>query len=62
MIVTIEIGDPPQPSIPYTPEDKFVPENSRLERYPTLCINLYYFKFLSKLFSNYLCDVVHVTF
>ena len=30
MTVTIEIGDPPQPSIPYTPEDKFVPENSRL--------------------------------
>lgn len=29
MTITIEIGDPPQPIIPYTPEDKFVPENSR---------------------------------
>ena len=34
MTVTIEIGDPPQPSIPYTPEDKFVPENSRLVNTP----------------------------
>ncbi len=29
MTVTIEIGDPPQPHIPYTPEDKYVPGNSR---------------------------------
>ena len=29
MSVTIEIGDPPQPHIPYSPEGKFVPKNSR---------------------------------
>lgn len=45
MTVTIEIGDPPQPSIPYTPEDKFVPENSRLVKYCTLCINVFTSKF-----------------
>ena len=27
MTVTIEIGDPPQPRIPYTPEETFVPGN-----------------------------------
>jgi len=62
MTVTIEIGDPPLPSIAYTPEDKFVPENSRLVRYPTLCTNVFISKFVSKIFSKYLCDVAHITF
>ena len=29
MTVTIEIGDPPQPHIPFTPEEKYFPGNSR---------------------------------
>ena len=46
MTVTIEIGDPPQPSIPYTPEEEFVPENSRSGEFCTLCINVFISKFI----------------